>query len=127
MPSARVMRSGANISSAPRARLNHPRFRAIRSEAPNELGPVLMTFGSFCDRAMFETFSIIILSVLWLGLQHDFDAAVLLVAEHLVHFGALLKADGMCDDKGRIDMAILNVPEKFVGPAIDVRLSGPNT
>src|SRR5215213_2122161 len=128
MPSARVMRWGAKISSAPNPRLNQPRFLAIRSEAPNELGPVLMTFGSPCDLAMFETFSIIM--VLFLadsGLENDFDAAVLLVAEHLVHFRSLFEAHSVSDDKGGIDVAFLDVAEQFVGPAVDVGLSGPNT
>lgn len=42
IPSARVMRSGASIFIAPSPRLNQPRLRALRSEAPNELGSVLM-------------------------------------------------------------------------------------
>src|SRR5436305_4987438 len=127
MPSARVMRSGAKISSAPSPRLNQPRLRAIRSEAPNELGPVLMTLGSPCARVMFETFSIIMVSVLVLSLQHDFDAAVLLVAEHLVHLRALVEAHRVRNDKGGIDVAFLNVAEQLVGPAVDVGLSGAKT
>src|SRR3954469_22344571 len=124
MPSARVMRSGAKISNAPSARLNQPRLRAIRSDAPNELGPVLITLGSPCERATFENFSIIMVSVLsGLGFQHDFDAAVLLIAEHLVHLGALLKAHGVRDDEGGIDVSVLNVTQQLVGPAVDVGLS----
>src|SRR5438128_8264958 len=119
MPSARVMRSGAKISSAPSPRLNQPRLRARRSEAPNELGPVLMTLGSPCERATFEIFSIVMLSVLLgLRLQHDLDAAVLFVAEHLVHLRPLLQAHAVRDDEGRIDVAVLNVAEQFVGPPI---------
>src|SRR5947209_15102169 len=99
------MRPGAKISSAPNPRLNQPRLRAIRSEAPNELGPVLMTFGSPCARVMFEIFSIIMVSVLVLSLQHDFDAAVLLVAEPLFHFLALGEAHRVRYVQGGIGVA----------------------
>src|SRR3954469_1778758 len=110
MPSARVMRSGAKISSAPRPRLNQPRLRANRSEGANELGPVATTFGSPWERTMFAILFIIMVFVLgWgasrLGLQHDLDAAVLLVAEDLVHLRPLFEADGMGNDKGGIDVA----------------------
>src|SRR3954469_5477206 len=108
MPKARVTRLGARISSAPNPMLNQPRFRAIRSEAENELGPVLTTLGSPFQREMFISFPNIIVFSSGSGLQHDFDAAVLLVAENFVHLGPLLEAHGVGDDEGRIDMALLD-------------------
>jgi hypothetical protein len=38
-----------------------------------------------------------------LRFQDDLDAAVLLVAEHLVHLGPVIEADRVGDDEGRID------------------------
>src|SRR3982751_6511525 len=131
MPSARVMRSGAKISSAPSPKLNQPRLRAMRSEALNELGPVLTTFGSLFRRAMFQTFSITMFissgSVSWLGFENDLDAAVLLVAEHLVHLRPFIEPRRVRDDKGWIDVAFLYEAQQLVGPAVDVSLSGADS
>src|SRR5690606_26157779 len=57
------------------------------------------------------------------GLEHDFDAAVVLVTERLVHFRPLLEADAVGDDEGRIDLPFLNAFEQVIGPAIDVGLA----
>src|SRR5256885_13552275 len=41
-------------------------------------------------------------------LHHDLDAAVLLVAEGLVEFGPFFERCPMGDDKGRVDLALLD-------------------
>src|SRR5437588_7550908 len=41
-------------------------------------------------------------------LHHDLDAAVLLVAEGLVEFGSFFERCPMGDDKGRVDLALLD-------------------
>src|SRR3954447_26616699 len=109
MPSARVMRSGAISSNAPRARLNQPSPLASRSLAVSELGPVATTFGSPSDLAMLEIYCIISQApVSWLfwvsRLEHDLDAAVLLVAEHLVHLRSLIEAHRVRDDERGVDL-----------------------
>ena len=42
------------------------------------------------------------------GLQHDFDAAILLFAEGFVEFGTLVETDAVRDYKGGIDLAPLD-------------------
>src|SRR4051812_7572468 len=61
-----------------------------------------------------------------LGLQDDLDAAVLLVAEHLVHLGPLFETDRVGDDKRWIDLPLLNAAQKVIGPTVDVRLARPD-
>src|SRR3954471_4711913 len=57
-------------------------------------------------------------------MEHDFDAAVLLVAERLVHRRPLLQPDPMGDDEGGVDLAFLDAVQEIVGPAIDMGLAG---
>src|SRR4051812_11386285 len=59
-----------------------------------------------------------------LWLQHDLDAAVLLVAERAIHLRSLRQWNGVSDDEGRVDLAVLDALDQFVCPAIDVSLSG---
>src|SRR5256885_5358399 len=63
-------------------------------------------------------------SGLWF--QNDLDAAVLLVAEHLVHFGSVLEPHRVSDDEGGVDLFLLNAAKEVVGPAVDVGLTGAN-
>src|SRR5918993_2673594 len=122
MPSARVTRRGATSSRTPRPMLNQPSARARRSDAPSELGPGRRTLGSPSERAMLETY-LTAFPPGCSGLQDDLDAAVLLVAEHLVHLGPLLELGGMGDHEGRVDLAFLDAAQQVVGPAVDVGLA----
>src|SRR5690349_13064208 len=97
MPNERVRVRGANSSRAPRPILNQPRLRARRSGQLSELGPVSRTLGSPLERTIFER--LVMTECPFLRLQHDFDAAVLLVSEHVVHLGSALQSDGVCDHK----------------------------
>src|SRR5215212_7330570 len=58
--------------------------------------------------------------------QHDFDAAILFVAERLVHAGTVFEPLAVGYHKRRIDLAFLDATEEVVGPAIDVSLAGAN-
>src|SRR4051812_33701227 len=107
MPSARAIRSPPTSSATPSAMLNQPSLRASFSEAPTTLGPAFSTLGSPGDRVTLVSFATTFMTV-FLRLQYDLDAAVLLVAEHLVHFGSLLEPDGMGDDEGGVDLAIFD-------------------
>ncbi|SAK60068.1 hypothetical protein AWB82_02787 [Caballeronia glebae] len=40
--------------------------------------------------------------------QHDFDTAIFLVTERLVHSGAVFERNGMRDHKGRVNLTFLN-------------------
>jgi hypothetical protein len=40
--------------------------------------------------------------------QHDFDTAIFLVTERLVHPGALFERNGMRDYERRVDLTFLN-------------------
>src|SRR5436305_6417287 len=88
-------------SVAPSAMLNHPRYPVIRLVR---------------SRSM-------VASVQWGGLEDGLDAAVLLVAEDLVHLGALLEAHGVRDHEARIELAAFDQLEELGDPAIDVRLA----
>src|SRR5947209_107441 len=55
--------------------------------------------------------------------QDDLDAAVLLVAEHLVHLRPVLERNGVGDDEGRIDLTFFDAAQEIVGPAVDVSLA----
>src|SRR5947209_18542124 len=99
MPSARVSRRGATISARPSPMLNQPSPFAILSAAPAELVPVRRILGSPADRVTFERS---IMGSPRSRLENNFDAAVLFVAEHLVHLGSLVEADGVRDDERRI-------------------------
>src|SRR3954451_24037765 len=56
--------------------------------------------------------------------QHDLDAAVLLVAERLVHRRPLLERNLVGDDEGRVDLSLLDPAQQVIAPAADVRLPG---
>src|SRR5688572_14780280 len=57
------------------------------------------------------------------GFEHDLDAAVLLVAEHVVHFWAVFEPDSVCDHETGIDLLGFDPLEQLVGPAFYVRLT----
>src|ERR1700712_5338562 len=59
------------------------------------------------------------------GLHDDLDAAVLLGAERLVEFGTLFKRCAMCDDEGRINVAVLDVLKKLGQVMLHGRLRHP--
>jgi hypothetical protein len=52
-----------------------------------------------------------VVEVIPLWLQYDFDAAVLLVAEHLVHFRSFFEPRRVGDDEGRVDLAFLDAKQ----------------
>ena len=54
--------------------------------------------------------------------DEDLDAAVLLVAERLVHLRSLVELDPVGDDEGGVDLPLLDALEQVVGPAVDVGL-----
>ncbi len=56
------------------------------------------------------------------GLEDDFDAAVLLVIEHLVEVGAFFEARRVGDDEGRVDVAVLDMRQQLRQVALDRRL-----
>src|SRR5947209_14764728 len=90
MPSQLVTERGANSSSAPRPKLAHPSIRPARSAGLSELGPVSITCGSPGERANSEALERRNdIGHLLRGLEHDLDAAVLLVAERPVHVRAV--------------------------------------
>src|SRR5215217_4455075 len=57
------------------------------------------------------------------GLENNLDAAVLFVAEYLVHLGTVFEPDDVSDDERRIDLAFLDPAQQIVSPAIDVGLT----
>src|SRR5215211_3583637 len=57
------------------------------------------------------------------GLEHHLDAAVLLVAEGLVHLRPLLDRNRVGDDEGRVDLALADAAQEIVGPAVHVGLA----
>src|SRR3954462_3216790 len=56
--------------------------------------------------------------------QHNLDAAVLLVAEGLVHLGSPFKRLGVGNDEGRIDLIFEGAVEEIVGPTVHMGLPG---
>ena len=52
--------------------------------------------------------------------------AVLFVAKLSVHLRPVFEASPVGNDKGRIDLALLDAIEEIIGPTIDMRLSGPD-
>src|SRR3954451_12928527 len=124
MPSHLVTVLGANSSSAPRPKLAQPSARPNLSAGFSELGPVSMTFGSPGERADSEAFeSRKDIKHLLRGLEHDLDAAVLLVAELAVHLGAFGQRHLVGDDEAGIDLLVLDAVEQIVGPPGDVALA----
>src|SRR3954454_23115060 len=126
MPSHLVTVLGANSSSAPRPKLAQPSIRPARSAALSELGPVSMTLGSPGERANCEALES--MNDIWgtslRGLEDDFDAAVLLVAEQPVHFGAVGQRHPVGYDEAGVDLPVLDSVEQIVGPARNVGLAG---
>src|SRR5689334_22243402 len=57
-----------------------------------------------------------------LRVQDDFDAAVFLVAEPLVHLRAAFEAAFMGYDEGGIDLSLFDPPKQVVGPTVHMRL-----
>src|SRR3954447_2299290 len=125
MPSHLVTFFGANSSRAPSPKLAQPSIRPARSAALSELGPVSMTLGSPGERANCEALES--MNDIWgtslRGLEDDFDAAVLLVAEQPVHFGAVGQRHLVGDDEARVDLPVLDPVEEVVGPARHVGLA----
>src|SRR3954463_11768470 len=56
--------------------------------------------------------------------QHNLDAAVLLVAEGLVHLGSPFKGLGVGNDERRIDLIFEDAVEEIVGPSVHMGLPG---
>ena len=56
--------------------------------------------------------------------QDYLDAAVLLMFEGLVHHGRVIERDFVRDDKGRIDLSVLDLPETDRHVFLHVRLTG---
>src|SRR4051794_7206403 len=106
MPSVLASRRGAMISTVPRAIENQPRPRASAwaAESGRPFPWVSRRIGS-APR-----------------LEYDLDAAVLLVAERLVHLGAPLQWDLVGDDEGGVDLTLLDPPQEVAGPSVHVRL-----
>src|SRR5947207_2554938 len=89
MPSQRVTERGASNSTAPRPKLAQPSIRPVLSAGLSELGPVSMTCGSLGERTNLDALERRNdIAHLLRGLEHDLDAAVLLVTEHPVHLGS---------------------------------------
>ena len=57
------------------------------------------------------------------GLQHDLDAAVLLVAEHLVAVGRVVERQPVRDDERRVDLALLDPLQQRLHVPVDVGLA----
>src|SRR4029434_11319020 len=55
--------------------------------------------------------------------QHDLDAVVLLVPEHLVALGRVREPQPVSDDKRRIDLTILDTCEQRTHITVTVRLT----
>src|SRR5438309_2811966 len=118
MPSQRVTARGANSSTAPRPKLAQPSIRPARSAGWSELCPVSITCGSPGERANSDALDRRNdIGHLLRGLEHDLDAAVLLVAERAVHFGAVGQGHLVGDHERWIDLAVLDAMEQVVGPA----------
>src|SRR5438309_1340168 len=113
MPSHRASAWGATSSVAPRAILNQP--RPLRELADRLAAEQLIDAGSCACLCLHLT-----------GLEHDLDAAVLLVAESLVHGRAFGQTHPVGNDEGWIDLAFLDTVEQVIGPSIHVRLASPN-
>src|SRR3954447_2882231 len=124
IPSARPMVRAPSSSATPRPMLNQPSALPSVSTVLIELGPVSMIFGSPLEREMFDSVESIVMAVLrGSRLQDDLDAAVLLVAEDLVHFRPVLEGGGMRDDEGGIDLSLFDAAKQIVRPAIHMGLA----
>src|ERR1700758_1721779 len=113
MPSHRASWPGAASSKDPSATRNAPsalaRFWAVSSLWPPRTRS--MSLVNMAERPL-------------VGLEHDLDAAVRLVAERLVHLGPVLERGLVRDHEGGVDLALLDAAQQVVGPAVDVRLAG---
>src|SRR5688572_13748640 len=56
--------------------------------------------------------------------QHDFDAAVFLVAEGLVEIGRIVQRTAVGDDEGWIDGALFDLFEQRLDVTLNVSLTG---
>src|SRR3954470_17021848 len=132
MPSARASARGVTNSATPKAMENRPSPRANLSVAesgwPRRREPSL-------SYRMPSLLSVVRVAAkrtpaspgaLWSRSDRHLDAAALLVAEGLVHLWAVLKADRMGDYERGVDLAFLNAAQEVVGPAVHVRLAGPD-
>src|SRR5436305_12086808 len=98
MPTIRVRRPGATSSTMPSPMPNHPNADASLSPTPREPGPDRRIFGSPSERVMF-VIKLMLLPPFGSGPQHNFDAGILLVAEHLVHLRPVLEFCLVSDDE----------------------------
>src|SRR4030081_3257402 len=93
---------GARSSARPRPMLNQPSARAAEREAalrPASLRGIFMASSS-------------------VRFQNCLDAAVLLVAEGLVHLRAVLELAGVGDDERRVDHVLLDHAQQAIRPAV---------
>src|SRR3954454_24021093 len=111
MPAARRIARGIASSAMPSAIEKYPRPAAISSCIERDRP----------GRAVGGTGLAMIGSI---GLQHDLDAPVLLVAERLVHLRSLVERDPVRDDEGGVDLPLENAVQQIVGPAVNVGLAG---
>src|SRR4051812_20401290 len=109
MPSMRVSCRGATSSASPSPMLNQPRPRARASAEPALPRPASYVASAIATSR--------------LRIQHDLDAAVLLVAERLVQTRAVLELGAMGDHEGRVDLALLDPMQQVVRPAVHMGLA----
>src|SRR5690348_10191917 len=62
----------------------------------------------------------------FLGLQHHFDALILLLQEHVKSFGRLVQCHAMRDKEGWVDIAVLDALQQGFHVAVRVGLTGLN-